>query len=87
MKIIKIATKADNCNIISVDNGELKLFEMQKAKTVKNAVQKSIQNMLQINDGLTSALKSAVTYYNLAYRNKIELTYTEVALKPKGKKK
>jgi hypothetical protein len=87
MKIIKIATKADNCNIISVDNGELKLFEMQKAKKVKNAVQKSIQNMLQINNQLVSALKSATQYHNLAYRNKIELTYTEVTLKPKGKKK
>jgi len=43
--------------------------------------------MLQINNELVSALKSATQYHNLAYRNKIELTYTEVALKPKGKKK
>lgn len=87
MKIIKVATKTDNCNIISVDDNELKLFAMQKEREIKLAVRKSINNMLAINEQLVRALRTAVIYNNLAYKSKIELTYTEVALKPKGKKK
>jgi len=85
MKIIKTATKHDTSTIISVDASELKLFELQKTKRVKTAVEKSVQELLKINELVTNAIQSATTYYNTAYRSKIECVYTYVTVKPKVK--
>ena len=86
MKIIKKSTKMDNCNIVEVSDDELRLFEMQKARKVKNAVRKSITNLIMINEDIITALKSAIIYNNLAYKSKIECDITTAEFAPCIKK-
>lgn len=83
MKIIKSATKTDKSTIISVNDSELKLFEMQKTRRVKSIVEKSIKPMVEVNAELVTAIKFATNFYNTAYRSQIECTYTTALIKPK----
>ena len=85
MKVIRPANVSSKSTIIEVDDNELHLFEMQKNRKVINTVKNSINALANINSQVIEGIKSAVDYYNHAYKTKIEIIVKDVKIG--GKKK
>ena len=80
MKIIRPANKSSKFTLIEVDDNELHLFEMQRNRKVLNTVKKSMELLQELNFQTVEGMKAAVSYYNAAYKHKIETTMKDIKI-------